>query len=450
MQKNEVIDLAIEDITHEGNGIGRHKGLAVFVPASAPGDILRVRLVKVLKNHAFGIIDDIVKAGPDRISSDCPVSGRCGGCSLLHLSYAAELRAKESWVSSNMRRIGGIALDPEPILPSPAAEGYRNKGMFPVRSGKNGQVEIGMFAPRSHTLVPITECRLHPPFFGEILGGVKNFMEEYSLAPYDEKFLSGLVRHVYIRWGEATGQVMVCLVLNGRSLPHSSALIQKLRGICPGLSSFCINSNPRSTNVILGQETLCLYGKPFIEDELCGVTLNLSPQSFYQVNRGAAESLYGQAIEYAQCQGGELLVDLYCGTGAIGLAFAPFVGQVIGVETVPQAVENAWENARQNGRDNIRFLQGDAAKAALQLEMEGLRPDIVVVDPPRKGCDSIVLESAARMSPEKFLYISCDSATLARDCKLMAELGYHLVRYRPVDLFPRTTGVETVALLARE
>lgn len=442
-----MIDLLITDLTHEGSGVGHFNGMAVFVPHSAIGDRLSVRIVKVLKSHAYGIIMEISEPSPDRIKPDCPVFTRCGGCSLRHISYSAELRAKQRWVESNLRRIGGMDLTGEPILPSPRQEGYRNKGVFPVRRGGNGQLEIGMYAPRSHNIVPVETCLLHPPVFGDLIAVIKRFLIEKEIPPYDERTLDGLIRHIYIRQGEITGQVMVCLVINGDSLPEAPLLIRRIQEACPGLASFCVNKNKKNTNVILGGETETLYGNPVIQDVLCGIKLNLSPHSFYQVNRQAAELLYHQAIQYADCSGSELLVDLYCGAGAIGLAFSGMVREVIGVEAVEQAVENAGENAAANGKGNLRFLHADAARAARRLQTEGLRPDIVVVDPPRKGCDASVLESIAAMKPGRVLYLSCNSATLARDCRHLSGFGYQLTRYRPVDLFPRTAGVETVALL---
>lgn len=447
-QKNECVTLEIIDITHEGSGIGKLDGMAVFVSAAAVGDLLEVRLVKVNKTYCFGRIEKIVRPSPDRIAEDCRVSRRCGGCVFRHVSYKAELRYKHQFVQGNLRRIGGFDLAAEQIIPSPAEQGYRNKAQYPVQS-QNGTLCAGFFAARSHNVVDCRDCRLQPPLFRAVLDCILDFCGAQAIPPYDEATHTGCLRHIYLRQGAHSGELMVCLVCNAQSFPKAELLAQKLREAAPNLVSLLLNRNREKTNVILGAQTELLWGKATISDTMCGLRFSLSPHAFYQVNTPAAEQLYALAAEYAQLDDSQTLLDLYCGAGTIGLSMAHRVKQVIGVEIVPQAVENAKANAAENGISNARFLCADAGIAAAQLEKEGVRPDVIVLDPPRKGCDEATLSAVARMAPQKLIYISCNSATLARDCCVLADLGWTLVRYRPADLFPRTAHVETVALLTR-
>ena len=449
LRKNELIDLTITDITNQASGVGRYDGMAVFVPGAAVGDQLEVRIVKVLKHYAYGIIQTILVSSPDRTEDRCPVSRQCGGCSLRHLSYAAECRIKEHWVMEQFRRIGGIDADPLPIQPSPSQSGYRNKAQYPVRRGPDGTIRIGFFAPRSHRIVANRFCDLQPPFFGEILGKIEDFLQRYQISAYDESRHQGLVRHLFLRWGEQTGETMVCLVLNGRQLPHQEELVRELTGAFPQIVSIQLNVNLAKTNVILGEECQVLYGKPTISDVLCGVKVELSPLSFYQVNRSGAEVLYRIAADFAGLTGTETVLDLYCGAGTIGLSMAHRARRVIGVEIVPQAVENAWENARRNGIENATFRCNDAAGAAQALAEEGLQPDVILLDPPRKGCDAALLHTIGEMAPQKVVMISCNSATAARDAAILCRSGYQVVQYQAMDMFPRTSHVETVCLLSK-
>ena len=450
LRKNDLISLTITDITNEASGVGRYEGIAVFVPGSAVGDQLKVRIVKVLKNYAYGIIETILKPSADRAEDVCPVSRQCGGCSLRHISYAAECRIKQNWVTEHFRRIGKIDLAPLPIQPSPAQNAYRNKAQYPVRLGPDGKIQIGFFAPRSHRVIENCFCDLQPPFFGEVLTLIQDFLEQYRISVYDEQSHQGLVRHLFLRWGEKTGEVMVCLVINGQQLPYADALIEKLTAAFPHIVSIQLNCNTAKTNVILGRDCRVLYGKPTISDILCGVKVELSPLSFYQVNRSGAEKLYRIAADFAGLTGKELLLDLYCGAGTIGLSMAHRVREVIGVEIVKEAVENAKENAQRNDIHNARFLCDDAAGAAKTLAEEGLHPDIVVLDPPRKGCDAALLETIGQqMSPERIVMISCNSATAARDAAILCQNGYRVVKLQAVDMFPRTAHVETVCLLSK-
>ena len=448
LQKNQLIPLSITGLTHEGSGVGHVDGMAVFVPFTAVGDEIIAKIVKVRKSFAFGILRQVLTPSPCRIENDCPVFGRCGGCSLRHIGYQSECAAKQEWVRQNLGRIGGVRLEPEPILPSPDCGRYRNKAQYPVRM-VNGRVCAGFFAPRSHRLIPVGDCLLQPDFFAEICRHVCNFMEENAVPPYDEDTHTGLVRHIYIRYAETSAQTLVCLVLNGASLPGEKALSERIGALCPGPLSFCISRNESRSNVVFGSGIRIVGGPGRIEDEICGVKLSLSPQSFYQVNRRAAELLYQTALEYAAPTSKDVLLDLYCGAGAIGLSMAHAAGRVIGVETVAEAVEDAAANARRGGIQNAEFLLADAADAAARLRSEGLRPDIVVLDPPRKGSDAPTLDCIAAMAPERIVYVSCDSATLARDCAMLAGHGYRVTRARPVDMFPRTAHVECVVLLQK-
>lgn len=450
LKKNDDITLEITAISHEGDGVGRHDGMAVFVPKTAIGDVIEARAVKVLKNMAYARISRIITPSPSRIENDCPAYRRCGGCGLRHIDYQSEIAVKSAWVEENLRRIGGADITPDEPLPSPAHARYRNKAQYPVRM-VNGEIRAGFFAKRSHELIPIDDCLLAPEFFRRITDEVVGFMNEYSIAPYDEAAHSGLLRHIFIRHAEATGEVMLCLVVNGRELPHSDALIERIRRECPVVSTISLNENRERTNVIFGGKTRALYGPGYITDELCGVRVRLSAQSFYQVNRAAAEALYKSAMEYAAFKPdkSEVLLDLYCGAGAIGLSMAKTAGQVIGVEVVEQAVKDAVQNAALNGIENARFICADAAEAAKTLEAEGLRPDVIVVDPPRKGLDDNLPAIISALSPDRLVYISCNSATLARDVARLAAFGFRLEKARAVDMFPRAAHVECVALLKK-
>lgn len=448
LKKNQIEEAEITAMSSDGNGIAKIDGMVVFVPYTAVGDKLKIRIVKVQKNYSFGIIEEILQPSPDRVDDHCPVYKKCGGCAFRHISYEAELRHKAEFVQSNLRRLGGLDPVMLPITPSPLVQGYRNKAQYPIRE-YDGKIEAGFFAKRSHRVISCASCDLQPAFFEQILEYTKQFLEEYHISAYDEQTGKGKVRHLYIRYGEVSGEVMVCLVVNSERLPHATEYVEGLLKVCPQVVSVVLNINREQNNVILGQKCITLYGKDTIEDTLCDVRFELSPLSFYQVNRQAAEKLYRLAAEMAQFEGNELLIDLYCGAGTIGLSMASKVRELIGVEIVPDAVENAKENAKRCGVENARFICADAKEAATQLAAENLHPDVIVVDPPRKGCDIEVLQAIAAMAPKRLVMISCNSASLARDCKELEALGYHLEKAAPVDLFPRTTHVETVVLLSK-
>lgn len=449
MLKNEIIPLTVTAVSHEGDGIGRHDGMAVFVPMTAVGDVIEAKIVKVLKNRAYAIIHRVIKPSESRIENDCPVYRRCGGCSLRHIDYGRELEIKSNWVTENLRRIGGVNVTPDEALPSPRADRYRNKAQYPVR-GIGGGIETGFFAKRSHSLIPIGDCLLQPVFFKDIVSEVAAFMNDFSLPPYDEVTNTGLVRHIFIRHAEASGEAMLCLVINGGRLPHPDALAERLDKSCPMIKTVAVNENRERTNVIFGGKTHTVAGSGFITDELCGVKVRLSAMSFYQVNRGAAERLYRAAFEYASPEKSDIVLDLYCGTGTIGLSMAGAVKQVIGVETVGAAILDARQNAAQNGITNARFIHSDAGEAVKRLRGEGVSPDIIVIDPPRKGMDEDMPTHIAALAPKKLVYISCNSATLARDAARLEPLGFKLIKARAVDLFPRTAHVECVALMVKQ
>lgn len=453
LQKNQILTLRIERLSSDGSGVAHSAdGEAVFVPGTAPGDEARVRIVKDCGRYAFGILDELLTPSPDRIPVDCPVAGPCGGCSLRHLDYAAELRAKQESVLDAFRRIGGLEVPVLDILPSPEVDRYRNKVQFPVGVDKNGVPCIGFYAGRTHRIVPCPDCKLQPGVLNEIGNALCAFFSQQGIRPYDEQSGKGLVRHIFLRRGAHSGQIMVCLVCTRAKLPHAEQLCAALREQFPAISTILLNVNAKNTNVILGSENHILYGPGYIEDTLCGVPVRLGPLSFYQVNTLAAERLYGVAAQYAQLTSDDALLDLYCGMGTIGLSMADHCRELIGVEIVPEAIESAKANAARMG-DAIaaksRFFCADAGKAASQLAAEGLHPDVVMLDPPRKGCDEATLSAVVTMSPRRVVYVSCNPSTAARDAKWLEEHGYRAEKVQPVDLFPRTRHCETVCLLSK-
>ena len=454
LQKNQILTLRIERLSSDGSGVAHSAdGEAVFVPGTAPGDEARVRIVKDCGRYAFGILDELLTPSPDRIPVDCPVAGPCGGCSLRHLDYAAELRAKQESVLDAFRRIGGLEVPVLDILPSPDVDRYRNKVQFPVGIDKNGVPCIGFYAGRTHRIVPCPDCKLQPSVLNEIGNALCAFFAQQGIRPYDEQSGKGLVRHIFLRRGAHSGQIMVCLVCTRAKLPHAEQLCTALRGQFPAISTILLNVNAKNTNVILGSENHILYGPGYIEDTLCGVPVRLGPLSFYQVNTLAAERLYGVAAQYAQLSPDDTLLDLYCGMGTIGLSMAEQCRELIGVEIVPEAIESAKANAARMGEAvaaKSRFFCADAGQAATQLAAEGLHPDIVMLDPPRKGCDEATLSAVVRMAPRRVVYVSCNPATAARDAAWLEQNGYHAEKVQPVDLFPRTKHVETVVLLSHK
>ena len=453
LQKNQILTLRIERLSSDGNGVAHSPdGETVFVPGAAPGDEADVRIVKDCKRYAFGILDHLRTPSPDRIPVDCAVAGPCGGCSLRHLDYTAELRAKQENVTDAFRRIGGLDVPVLDICPSPEVDRYRNKVQFPVGLDKNGDPCIGFYAGRTHRIVPCPDCKLQPGVLNDIGNALCRFFAENGIQPYNEETGRGLVRHIFLRRGAHSGQIMVCLVCTRPNLPHADALCTRLREQFADIATILLNVNSKNTNVILGTETHTLYGPGYIEDTLCGVPVQLGPLSFYQVNTLAAERLYGIAAQYAQLTPDDLLLDLYCGMGTIGLSMVDHCRELVGVEIVPEAIESAKANAARMG-DAVAakscFFCADAGQAATRLAAEGLHPDVVMLDPPRKGCDEATLSAVVRMAPRRVVYVSCNPSTAARDAAWLEQNGYHAEKVQPVDLFPRTKHCETVVLLSK-
>ena len=453
LQKNQILTLRIERLSSDGSGVAHSPdGETVFVPGAAPGDEADVRIVKDCKRYAFGILDHLRTPSPDRIPVDCAVAGPCGGCSLRHLDYTAELRAKQENVTDAFRRIGGLDVPVLDICPSPEADRYRNKVQFPVGLDKNGNPCIGFYAGRTHRIVPCPDCKLQPGVLNDIGNALCRFFAENGIHPYNEETGRGLVRHIFLRRGAHSGQIMVCLVCTRPNFPHADALCTRLREQFADIATILLNVNSKNTNVILGTETHTLYGPGYIEDTLCGVPVQLGPLSFYQVNTLAAERLYGIAAQYAQLTPDDLLLDLYCGMGTIGLSMVDHCRELVGVEIVPEAIESAKANAARMG-DAVAakscFFCADAGQAATRLAAEGLHPDVVMLDPPRKGCDEATLSAVVRMAPRRVVYVSCNPATAARDAAWLEQNGYHAEKVQPVDLFPRTKHVECVIALSK-
>ena len=448
LRKNDEIYLTVKGCTVQGSGVCDHEGMTVFVRGAVTGDRVLAHIIKVKKTYAVGIIKKLIQRSPMRAKNFCPIAEKCGGCCFAHIKYNAELEIKAQQVADNFKRLGKLDIVPDPIIPSPSAERYRNKAQYPV--GSDGKfASIGFYAPMTHRIIDCADCLLQPKEFAEITDIFRDWIREKKIPVYSEADGTGLLRHVYIRKAAATEQIMVCAVANGEKLPEADDLIERLKAV-NGVASIILNINREKTNVVLGKECRTLWGSDFITDELCGLKFNLSAPSFYQVNHDGAEVLYEKAKEYASLTGGETLVDLYCGTGTIGLTMAKNVKKLIGVEIVPQAVENAKENAKLNGIDNAEFICSDASQAAQTLFERGEKPDVVILDPPRKGCDEALINTVAKMKPDRVVYVSCDSATLARDCRRFADLGYETLRATPVDMFPHTAHVETVVLLVRK
>ena len=453
LQKNQILTLCIERLSSDGSGVAHSPdGETVFVPGAAPGDEADVRIVKDCKRYAFGILDHLRTPSPDRIPVDCAVAGPCGGCSLRHLDYTAELRAKQENVTDAFRRIGGLDVPVLDICPSPEVDRYRNKAQFPVGLDKNGNPCIGFYAGRTHRIVPCPDCKLQPGVLNDIGNALCRFFAENGIQPYNEETGRGLVRHIFLRRGAHSGQIMVCLVCTRPNLPHADALCTRLREQFADIATILLNVNSKNTNVILGTETHTLYGPGYIEDTLCGVPVQLGPLSFYQVNTLAAERLYGIAAQYAQLTPDDLLLDLYCGMGTIGLSMVDHCRELVGVEIVPEAIESAKANAARMG-DAVAakscFFCADAGQAATRLAAEGLHPDVVMLDPPRKGCDEATLSAVVRMAPRRVVYVSCNPATAARDAAWLEQNGYHAEKVQPVDLFPRTKHCECVIALSK-
>lgn len=456
MQKNDELILKIEDMGVDGAGIGKADGMTFFVKDAVIGDVVRAKVMKLKKTYGYARLMELLEASPDRVEPKCPYYRQCGGCQIQALSYEKQLEFKERKVRNNLERIGGFSEIPmEPIVGMEEPYHYRNKAQFPVGTDKDGHIVTGFYAGRTHTIIPNRDCALGLPVNREILDLVIDFMEKYHVSAYDEKTGKGLVRHVLIRCGFTSKEKMVCLIINGKSLPHSEKLVEALRKI-DGMTSISINCNTGRTNVILGRKTVVLWGQEYITDQIGEISYEISPVSFYQVNPVQTEKLYGLALEYADLHGEETVWDLYCGIGTISLFLAQKAKQVYGVEIIPQAIENAKRNAVKNGIENAEFFVGKSEEVLPEFyEKEAAagrkaHADVIVVDPPRKGCDEKLLETIVKMAPDRVVYVSCDSATLARDLKILCENGYELKRVRAVDQFCHTVHTESVCLMERK
>jgi len=465
MKKNDVIEAEITGMTLQGAGIARcgdssdsgEHGMPVFIPAACTGDRVRALIIKAKRNCAFGKVLEILSPSPMRTGPGCAAFPRCGGCAFRHISYGAELALKQRELAETLRRIGGVKPLMQPIIAAEAPDRYRNKALLPLRS-ENGRVETGFFARHSHRLIPCGDCLLAPESFAGLTHAVCNWAEASGCSIYDEETHNGLLRQIYLRQNRKGSEILVTLVVNGNDIPHAEQLVQALRQKNPAVTGILLNHNTVHGNTLLGPRCTPLWGAQQISESLCGLRFALSPLSFFQVNPAQAERLYTIAAAYAnpgtRNESRPLrLLDLYCGTGTVGLSVLNLCGidgDLIGVESVPQAVEDARRNAAENGFANARFLCADATEAAKQLAAEGWTPDVVLIDPPRKGCDTALLRHMAEMQPQRIVYISCDPATLARDLAILQELGYAAREAAPVDMFPRTGHVETVVRLERE
>ena len=450
-RKNDLVTLEIEDCGIDGEGIGKADGFTVFVKDAVIGDTVTAKIIKAKKNYGYGRLMEVLKPSPYRVEPKCEFARQCGGCQLQALSYDQQLVFKTNKVKGHLERIGGFTDIPmEPIIGMDELFHYRNKAQFPVGRNKEGKIVTGFYAGRTHNIIENRDCALGVAENKEVLNRVIAHMEKYGIEPYNEATGKGLVRHVLIRYGYFTKEVMVCLILNGNKLPKEEQLVKSLCEI-PGMTSITINVNKKHSNVILGEEIRLLWGQEYITDRIGDISYQISPLSFYQVNPMQTQKLYAKALEYADLHGEETVWDLYCGIGTISLFLAQKAKFVRGVEIVPAAIENAKENAKLNGLENTEFFVGKAEEVLpREYKKNGVYADVIVVDPPRKGCDETLLETMVEMNPDRIVYVSCDSATLARDLKYLCKRGYELRKVCPVDQFGMTVHVETVVLLSQQ
>ena len=450
-RKNDLVTLEIEDCGIDGEGIGKADGFTVFVKDAVIGDTVTAKIIKAKKNYGYGRLMEVLKPSPYRVEPKCEFARQCGGCQLQALSYEQQLVFKTNKVKGHLERIGGFTDIPmEPIIGMDELFHYRNKAQFPVGRNKEGKIVTGFYAGRTHNIIENRDCALGVAENKEVLDRVIAHMEKYGIEPYNEATGKGLVRHVLIRYGYFTKEVMVCLILNGNKIPKEELLVKSLCEI-PGMTSITINVNKKHSNVILGEEIRLLWGQEYITDRIGDISYQISPLSFYQVNPMQTQKLYAKALEYADLHGEETVWDLYCGIGTISLFLAQKAKFVRGVEIVPAAIENAKENAKLNGLENTEFFVGKAEEVLpREYKKNGVYADVIVVDPPRKGCDETLLETMVEMNPDRIVYVSCDSATLARDLKYLCERGYELRKVCPVDQFGMTVHVETVVLLSQQ
>ena len=446
--KNQVYEARIVDYTADGQGVTKIEGCAVFVANGVVGDLCKIAILKANKTWALGKITQVIEKSPHRVNRECPVAKLCGGCDFWHMTYEEECRLKADRVKQNLNRLAGENLEEISILSAPTCYNYRNKVIFPVGSNR-GKAYAGFYRAGSHQIVENEGCRIGFPEADTIKKAVLDYMNQYRVSAYEEETHKGLVRHIFLRQGAVSKQILVCLCINGTTLPRQEALLERLQKI-PGFTTLVLSINKKQGNTILGEENKVLYGPGYIEDTLCGLTFRISAQSFYQINHHQAELLYEAAIAQGQITKEDLVLDLYCGVGTITLAMAKAAKKVIGVEVVAEAVDDARENAIRNGIENAEFFCGDAGKAALELESRGVKPDVVVVDPPRKGLNADAIEGICQMAPRRIVYVSCDPATMARDVAIFKERGYSLLSAQAADLFPRCAHVESIVTMIRE
>lgn len=449
-KKNDMVTLEITDLGSSGEGIGKVDGFTLFVKDALIGDVIRAKIIKLKKNYGYGRLMEILTPSPSRVEARCPQARACGGCQIQPLAYEKQLEYKENKVKELLERVGKVQdYVMEPIIGMEEPWYYRNKAQFPVGKTKEGEIVTGFYAGRTHSIIPVEECFIQHSLNQELMAIVRQWMKAYDVQPYNEASHTGLVRHIFTRIGKYTGEVMVCLVINGKKIPKEAELVECLKKV-PGMTSICLNINREKTNVILGSTVKCLWGQPYITDKIGDIAYRISPLSFFQVNPIQTQKLYSTALEYAGLTGNETVWDLYCGIGTISLFLAKSAKKVYGVEIVPEAIADAKENAQLNGIENAEFFVGKAEEVLPeQYEKNGVYADVIVVDPPRKGCDEKLLQCMVQMAPKRIVYVSCDPATLARDLGFLEANGYKVEKVRCTDMFPHSTHVETVCLLSR-
>lgn len=449
VEKNQYYIMDIDDLGHKGEGIGKIKGFTVFVPRGLPGDKIEVKVVKVKKNYAYGRLIKIIQPSQHRVQELCPVAGRCGGCQIQSMKYKSQLDFKTKIVKDNIERIGGLKdVKIHNCIGMDNPWRYRNKAQFPVGTGKDGKIAIGFYAPRSHDIIDNPVCHIQHVFADKVIEVVKKFMEDNRIPSYDEITGRGLIRHIVTRIGFETDEAMVVIVTNGTQLSRKDDLISRLITEVPAIKSIVQNINTRNTNVIMGEKNITLYGQSYITDYIGELKFKISSNSFFQVNPIQTEYLYNKAVEYAGLSDKEVVFDLYCGTGTISLFMASKAQKVYGVEVVAQAIEDARNNAAENEIKNVEFIEGEAEKIVPELYRKGITADVIVLDPPRKGCDESLLETIKQVRPQRIVYVSCNPSTLARDLSILEKGGYKTIEIQPVDMFPHTVHIETVCLLS--
>ncbi|MFC0523653.1 23S rRNA (uracil(1939)-C(5))-methyltransferase RlmD [Pontibacillus salicampi] len=451
VNKNETIELTFEDLTHEGNGVGKVNGYPLFVPYALPGEKAQVKVVKVKKNFGFGILLDVKEASQERVDPPCDVYEKCGGCQLQHMSYKMQLDMKQKQVKDAMHKIGHLSHVPvHPTIGMEDPWRYRNKVQIPVGETEEGGLKAGFYRKRSHDIIDMDTCVIQDEHNDRMVEAVRRIAEKYSIEPYKEENHRGVLRHIMVRTGQTTGDIMVVIITKTKKLPHQEAIVQEIRDTFPNVKSIIHNVNNKRTNVIMGDQTNILWGDKYIVDTIGDIRFNISPKSFYQVNPTQTKALYDQALQYANLKGHETVVDAYCGIGTISLFLAKQAKKVLGVEIVAPAVDDAKKNAKLNNIENAEFYVGEAESLLPWWQSQGLRPDVIVVDPPRKGCDESLLNAMIQMQPEKIVYVSCNPSTLARDLRILEDGGFETQEVQPVDMFPQTGHVECVSHLRRK